>query len=284
MRNSSSHRALVPLLERARYEVIPTATDRVADLVLEHVPRDLTVTVTASPGKGLGATLDLAERLAREGYDAVPHLAARMISGRAELTEICDRLVPLGVRTVFVPAGDVDPPVGDYRAALDLLRDLPDLGSPFPHIGITGYPTSHPSIDDDLTISSMGDKLPHATHIVSNMSFDPEAIGDWLRRLRARDVRLPVLVGMPGAVEPARLLAVAARIGVGQSTRFLARNRRTALRLATPGGFDAEAFLEGLAPEVADAALGVEGLHVYTFNQLARTERWRREHLDRWRG
>ena len=39
----------------------------------EHVPAGRAVTVTASPSKGLEATLALSERLAARGYDVVPH-------------------------------------------------------------------------------------------------------------------------------------------------------------------------------------------------------------------
>ncbi|WP_219635405.1 hypothetical protein [Nocardioides ungokensis] len=74
MRNKSVARTMVRLLEQARYEVLPTGTTE--DKVLEHLPRDRTVTITASPSKGLEATLDLAERLTGHGYTTVPHLAA----------------------------------------------------------------------------------------------------------------------------------------------------------------------------------------------------------------
>jgi len=149
MRNkTASSTTTVRLLENARYEVLPTAS--IEAKLLEHVPLDRTITVTASPAKGLATTLDLAERLARHGYTAVPHLAARMIRDRAELAEICDRLAGLGITGVFVPAGDASPP-GSYPDALTLLEDLAFLGNPFSHIGITGYPESHPTITDDLT-------------------------------------------------------------------------------------------------------------------------------------
>src|SRR3954464_6415584 len=101
MRNRRHAAFLADMLSSARYEVLPTGS--VEDKVLEHVPPDRTVTVTASPAKGLESTLALTERLARQGYTAVPHLAARMVSGRAELSEIADRMVAAGVRTVFVP-------------------------------------------------------------------------------------------------------------------------------------------------------------------------------------
>ncbi len=168
---------MVRLLENARYEVLPTAS--IEDVVLEHLGTDLELTITASPSKGLEATLDLAERLTGHGYTTVPHLAARMVRDRAELSEICDRLTGKGITKVFVPAGDADPP-GGYPDSLSMLEDLADLGRPFAHVGITGYPESHPTISDDLTIQSMWDKRRYATHVVSNLTFDPDMLATWV--------------------------------------------------------------------------------------------------------
>ncbi len=278
MRNKRSRDTLVRLLTDARYEVLPTPSTE--DKVLEHVPRDRVITVTASPGKGLEATLDLAERLTGSGYAVVPHLAARMISGRGELSEICDRLVRGGVTRVFVPGGDAEP-AGDYQDAMSLLEDLTVLGRPFAHVGIAGYPESHPTITDDLTIQAMWDKRRHATHVVSNLTFDPAAIRDWIARMRARGITMPLLLGIPGPVDRTKLLAMATKIGVGESTRFLAKHKGTFARLAAPGGFTGERFLEQCAPALAPPEAFVEGLHVFTFNQVAETEAWRQGLLDR---
>ena len=280
MRNKRTTATLVRLLENARYEVLPTASTE--DKVLEHLPRDRTVTVTASPTKGLEATLDLAERLTGHGYTTVPHLAARMVSGRAELAEIAERLRGKGITSVFVPGGDAEA-VGDYPDALALLEDLRDLGSPFAHVGITGYPESHPTIHDDLTVQSMWDKRRYATHIVSNLTFDPAVVRDWVRRLRARGVAMPLLLGIPGPVERAKLLGMATRIGVGESTKFLAKNKGLFARLAAPGGFTGETFLERCAPALGEDGALVEGLHVFTFNQIGETEAWRTDMLERLR-
>src|SRR4051794_1231115 len=246
MRNKSSHvHTLTRLLEQSRYEVLPTASTE--DKVLASVPRDLTVTVTASPGKGLEATLDLAERLTGHGYAAVPHLAARMVHGRGELEEICARLTGKGISRIFVPGGDAEP-AGTYPDALALLEDLAAIGRPFSHVGITGYPESHPTIHDDLTVQSMWDKRRYATHIVSNLTFDPGVVRDWVHRLRARGVAMPLLLGIPGPVERTKLLGMATKIGVGESTKFLAKNKGLFARLAAPGGFTGESFLEKCAP------------------------------------
>jgi methylenetetrahydrofolate reductase (NADPH) len=282
MRNkAATKQSLITLLEHARYEVLPTATAE--EKVHAHVPTDVAVTVTASPSKGLGATFDLAERLGKAGYTAVPHIAARMVSGRAELEEICARLAAAGITTVFIPGGDAET-VGEYPDALALLEDLHNLGSPFPNVGITGYPESHPSIHDDLTIQSMWDKRRHATHIVSNLTFDPEVFATWLSRMRARGITLPLLVGLPGPVDRTKLLGMATKIGVGESTRFLAKNKRLFAGLAAPGGFTGERFLEDCAAAITPPSAIVEGLHVFTFNQIAETEAWRSAMIRRLRG
>lgn len=279
MRNKRHQAFLADMVTSARFEVLPTGS--VEEKVLEHLPVGRTVTVTASPAKGIEATLALTERLSRQGYAAVPHLAARMISGRDELGEICARMREAGVQTVFVPGGDQDPPAGDYASALDLLQDLAVLDNPFPEVGITGYPESHPTISDDLTVQAMWDKRRYATHVVSNLSFDPDTIRAWLDRLRARGVVMPMLLGMPGPIDRTKLLAMATRIGVGDSTRFLAKHKGTLARLAAPGGFTGERFLERCAPVLARPDAHVTGLHIYTFNQIAETEAWRRAYLDR---
>lgn len=269
------------LLEHARYEVLPTPT--VEEKVLASVPRSVPVTVTASPSMGLERTITTAERFAAEGYTVVPHLAARMVSGRSELAELVGRLRAAGVTTIFVPGGDADP-VGDYKDALSMLEDLTAMGSPFPEVGVTGYPESHPTIHDDLTVQSMWDKRKHATHVVSNLTFDPAVIKDWLHRMRLRGIGLPVLLGVPGPVDRAKLLGMATKIGVGDSTRFLAKQKGLMARLVAPGGFTGESFIEKCAPTVGEAEMRVTGLHLYTFNQVAETEAWRQDWLKRLAG
>jgi methylenetetrahydrofolate reductase (NADPH) len=280
MRNKTAVRnqALHRLLTHARYEVLPTASTE--EKVLAAVPLDVPVTVTASATKGLEATLLLSEAFAKHGYVVVPHLAARMIHDRNELTEIRDRLADAGISRVFVPGGDADA-VGDYPDAFSLLEDLTTLDKPFEQVGITGYPETHPKITDDLTVQAMWDKRRHATHVVSNLTFDAGAIKAWVGRMRGRGITMPLLLGLPGPVDRTKLLTMATKIGVGESTRFLAKNKGTFMRLAAPGGYTGESFLFACADVAARPESLIEGLHVFTFNQIAETEAWRQELLSR---
>jgi methylenetetrahydrofolate reductase (NADPH) len=274
-----SLRKVASLLAHPRYEVLPTASTE--DSVLEWVPRDVIVTVTASPAKGLEPTLELAVRLAAHGYRAVPHLSARLVKDQAHLTDIVDRLRAAGISDIFVPAGDADPPAGPFDSALALLRQLDQLGRPFPNVGVTGYPQSHPVIGDDVTIQAMWDKRQYATYLVSNLCFDPRTLRQWISRIRARGVTLPLFVGLAGPIERTRLLKMAAKAGVAESSRFLARHGEWFVRLGTPGAYSPERLLGDVSSALTAADAGVDGLHIFTFNQVQQTEQWRQELLQR---
>jgi len=249
--------------------------------VIEHVPKDIPLTVTASPGKGTWATLELAERLAGHGFGVAPHLSARLIRDRSELGEILQRLREAGIRDAFVVAGDVDEPAGKFEGAAGLLQAMSEIGHDLHEVGITGYPESHPKISDEMTIQAMYEKAPYATYIISQICFDPEVISDWARRVWARGVKLPIRVGMPGHVNRQKLVRISASIGVGESARFLKRQRNWLLKMFLPGGYSPDRLIESLKPGFADPESNIRGLHIYTFNEVETTETWRREMLER---
>jgi methylenetetrahydrofolate reductase (NADPH) len=249
--------------------------------VADWVPAGMTVTVTASPVKGLDATIELTERLVARGYRVVPHLAARSVAGDAHLRQIIGRLTAAGVDDVFVPGGDATPPAGPFDGALPLLERLGELGRPFGRVGITGYPESHPKIHDDVVIQAMWDKRRHADYIVSNVCFDPAGLARWIARIRARGVTLPLYVGLAGPAERTRLLKMAAVAGAAESARFIGRHPNWILRFWAPGGYSPDRFCDRAAAVLTAPAAGVAGLHLFTFNQLQQAERWRRAALER---
>ena len=270
---------LEALLRSPRFEVIPAPGTEPA--VAEWVPAGMTVTVTASPVKGLEPTIELTERLAGRGYRVVPHLAARSVTSDTHLAQIVERLLACGVSDVFVPGGDASHPAGPFNGALPLLERLEEMGGPFGQIGITGYPESHPKIHDDITIQAMWDKRKHATYIVSNVCFDAARLGRWIQRIRARGVTLPLYVGLAGPAERTRLLRMAAVAGASESARFITRHPGWILRFLVPGGYSPDRLLERAAAVLAAPESGVAGLHLFTFNQLREAEQWRRAALER---
>jgi methylenetetrahydrofolate reductase (NADPH) len=260
-------------LRRPRYEVFPVPG--IADEVVAHVPTEVKVAVTSSPTRGIDATLGLCEELVAAGFPVTAHVAARLVRDESHLQDILARVHAIGVRDVFAIAGDADVPAGPFEGAADLLAAMARLGHGLENLGISGYPESHPFISDETTIQVMFDKAPFATYIVSQLCLDADVIAWWIGAVRFRGVGLPIHIGIPGPIGRRKLLRIAMRIGVGESRRFARGRGGLVTRLFLRGRYGPGGLIERLAPHVANPENEVAGFHVYTFNEVATTERWR---------
>ena len=93
--------------------------------------------------------------------------------------------------------------------------------------------------------------------------------------MRDQGITLPLHLGVPGVVDPIKLIRIGSRIGVGQSLRFVAKNKRLAANFIRPGGFDPTELVRDLDSAVSDPRVNIAGLHIFTFNQVGETEEWR---------
>jgi methylenetetrahydrofolate reductase (NADPH) len=275
--SEDARRALVLLLGDPIFELLPLKS--IADQV-PHLPSGVRVSVTASPAKGMDATLDWAGQLQADGFRAIPHLSARMIPSRAELERLLARAREAGLSHAFVVGGDADEP-GEYLDGLSLLRAMAELGHPFETIGCPAYPNGHPDIPEAALAQALRDKSPFVAHVTTQMDFSADVVGRWVRARRAEGFEPDVVVGVPGVADPQKLLSIAARIGVKDAKRFLTKNLRFAVGMARSGGFyKPTGFVEALAPLAADPTARVTGLHLYTFNAVEATDGWRRSTLE----
>lgn len=273
---------LASVLERSRLEVIPMGG--IEDRVAAHIASGSTVTVTCSPAKGPDRTLGVAERLRAAGYDVVPHVSARTVRSRTHLQEILGRLGTGGPSKVFVIGGDGHDPVGPYASAFDLLEAIDGEAHGPLEIGIGGYPEGHPLIDDAVLMDELARKAPLAHHVATQICFEPAAIARWIARIRERGVELPVYLGMAGAVNRRKLIEVSLRVGVGPSVKYVSKYGGLVARLMKRGGYRPDAFVTLIEPYLANPDYGIEGFHVFTFNQVEATEAWRRGVVDSYRG
>jgi len=268
--------ALARLLSAPTFELVPlkNAMDHAAFL-----PPGARVSVTASPIKGLEATVALCEQLQAAGFQAVPHMSARMVRDREHLRHLVAWLEGVGVDRAFIVGGDAKTP-GSYPDGLSLLRELNEIGHPLAEIGIPCYPQGHPFIGDEPLLESLREKASYANYMTTQLCFDSGAIASWLAARRSEGISLPAHIGVPGVTDPYRLLAISARIGVVDTHRFLTKNIRFVARLVRSGGFfRPDALLEGLAPHIAENGTGISDLHLYTFKAVGATETWRRGYL-----
>src|SRR5699024_5991774 len=195
---------------------------------VRHLPYGTTVTVTCSPTRGVDATVELAEQVSASGYTAVPHLAARRFSSRAHVEDTVARLARAGIDDVFVVGGDGPPDgsdrAGPYARGTDLIATLAELTPDIRSVGIPCYPEGHACITAEALDQALADKSFFAGHMVTQICFNPDTIRQWLERIRARGVHIPVYIGIPGVIQRRKLMGIALRIGLGDSTRFLKKS------------------------------------------------------------
>ena len=266
--------ALARVLADPTFELIPLKNVREQAAA---IPRGATVSVTASPGTGIEATVELTIELEQAGLGAIPHLSARMIRDRAHLAELLTRFQDAGIDRAFVVGGDADEP-GEFLDGLSLLRAMADLGRLPAEVGCPCYPQGHPDIPDEALAQALRDKAPLVQYMTTQLCFDPKAIASFIAARRAEGIALPVKIGIPGVAEIPKLLSISARIGVKDASKFVLKNARFVGALLRSGGiYRPTKLVEQLAPLMASEGDGIAGLHVYTFNNVPATEAWRRE-------
>ena len=145
------------------------------------------------------------------------------------------------------------------------------------HVSFAAHPEAHPSASPATMAQSLLCKQSLLIEYgvtgsaVTQMCFNALTIKAWIRSSRQAGFNLPVILGVAGPVPSSKLLAVSARIGVGESLRFIAR-----------GGWGVAAAVSGLgrsgthdAAEIIGQLCGdVQGIHCFTFNAVADTAAW----------
>ncbi|WP_231938566.1 methylenetetrahydrofolate reductase [Arthrobacter sp. B6] len=253
------HRRLGP----TRIEIIPT--EGIVERVAATLPLTTTLTVTCLPHHGIERTMRAAVQLGVLGYKAIPHIAARSLHSRAELTGILRECNAAGIGEVFVIGGDRKKPAGIYQSALPVLEDIAQYSGGMMRAGIAGYPEGHPSVGPLDVLDNLLAKQHLATHVVTQMCFSAEKILDYAALLRREGVELPVWAGVAGAVPRTRLLSLGTQIGVGSSLKFLSRKGPLARKLLSGDRYSPDSLLARLLESPSG---NIAGIHLYSFNSL----------------
>jgi methylenetetrahydrofolate reductase (NADPH) len=203
-------------------EVIPL---KGADEEVLRVPQGSTVTITCSPKFVLDRSLEHVESALRHGFTVVPHLAARMVQDDRQLRRFVRQVTDLGVDDLYVIAGDADEANRTFTDAESILLALREFDHGLRRIGVGCYPEGHPKIADDALLEALLRKQEHADYMVSQLCFDPATLVDWLTRARHSGVALPLRIRLAAPLKTAKLAELALKIGVGQSMRYLRKQR-----------------------------------------------------------
>lgn len=268
------------LLDDYSLEITARDGDRLTEAA-PLIPAWTRVNITALGTEDPTARLALAASAHRLGLTPVAHLSARRLTSaqelRSELQALADQETSA---SVVVVGGDPRRPEGPFDSALSVIETglLPEHG--VRQVGVAGYPDGHPDIDDATLVSALQHKLAaldaqelDAT-VLTQFSFDVDAVVAWITRVRDLGVTAPVRIGVPGPTSVKRLLAFARRCGVSTSAGVARKYGLSLGNLLTTAGPDA--FVDELSGRLDAASHGDVRLHLFAFGGPQSTAEWAR--------
>jgi methylenetetrahydrofolate reductase (NADPH) len=240
------------------------------------------ISITFLPGEDYARRVEMARQIRNSGLNPIPHISARRIGTALELDTFLERLSKeAAVDSAFVIAGDLKEPRGVFADALTLIVNAQLARYGIRRVGIAGYPDGHPDISDATLWEALKlkgrwlEKEGYSYEIVTQFSFDSDAILAWLERLRQAHITAPVKIGVPGPASAKSLLKYAARCGVGASSRVMAKYGLSLTKLLSQTGPDA--LLCDLQTRLHPSLHGDVRLHFYPFGGILQTAEWARQ-------
>lgn len=245
---------------------------RTTDELLVIEPDFISVTFGAG-GSTQEGTLETVRMLKAKGIKAVPHLSC--IGNKAErILEILEQFKQMGVDRIVALRGDLPSGMGLVDNGLRYASDLVALirqhyGNDF-HIEVAAYPEMHPqaySPSDDLNHFITKVKAG-ADSAITQYFYNADAYFDFVNRLQAKGVNIPVVAGIMPITNYSQLSRFSQMCGA-EIPRWMR------LRLAEFG--DDRASIRAFGIDVVSQLCqklidnGVPGIHFYTLNQSTAT-------------
>jgi methylenetetrahydrofolate reductase (NADPH) len=260
-------------------ETTPGSAAKIADFN-ECVRPETPVYITFLPGSDFDATIALATRLRREGFDPVPHFAARSIPNLAFLENSLARLRgEADISRALLIGGAVPSPVGDFSDSMQLLEtglfDRFDIRK----IGLAAHPEGSPDISDEGIRKALRWKNEFAQrtnaslYLVTQFCFEAAPIIAWDKRLQAEGNKLPIHIGIPGLATVKTLLGHAKACGIGPSMKFITRQAMNVAKLLTVSAPDRLVY-DLAAYKASEPACGIAGVHMYPLGGLKKSADW----------
>ncbi|MBH69133.1 MAG: metFprotein [Rhodospirillaceae bacterium] len=275
----ASAKQIASILEGFSLEVTPASASKV-DRFEDFLPRGTSVNVTFLPGANIQDTIDVSQRLSLEGFNPVPHIAARNFETEYALEEFLDKLVSkANVSEVLVIAGGISKPMGPYANSMQILSSGLLEKYKIKKLGVAGHPEGSPDISSTEIHSALREKNDWAqnsnidVYIATQFCFEANPIISWEQKIRRAGNKLPIHIGLPGLATLKTLLKFAQSSGIGPSIRVLRRQSKNVAKLILIR--EPDVILSKLADSIAiDPNSLISKIHFYPFGGIAKTAAW----------
>ncbi|MEL6584374.1 MAG: methylenetetrahydrofolate reductase [Pseudomonadota bacterium] len=274
-------------LEGFSIEVMPRTAAKVEDFkaILPEGTRVYIAHIDGTPYEEMHAT---AERLVRDGFEVMPHIPARVLPSKTALEEWVAGYADLGIRQALLLGGGLTKPNGPFSDSMQLLDDGVFDRYGFTRLHVAGHPEGNPDIDPDggerevmkalRWKQDFADRSDAEFAIATQFCFEAQPVIDWVERLSAAGVTMPVHIGVAGPAKLQTLIKFAMACGVGPSIRVLKRRAMDLSKLVLP--FTPDDILRDLAAhKAANPDFGIEAVHFFPLGGIGKTAEYTSGHL-----
>ncbi|MGV3549496.1 methylenetetrahydrofolate reductase [Rhizobium sp.] len=264
-------------------EVMPRTAAKIEDF-RAILPEGTRVYVAHIEGTPIEDMIGTAKRLHEEGFDVMPHLPARGISGKAELEDWLKRYQnEAGVKQALLLGGGYASPVGAFTSSIDMIETglFDQMG--FERLHIAGHPEGNKDIDRDGSSKLVDEALmwkqdfasrtdAHVA-IATQFAFDAKSVTEWAERIQAMGVTIPIHVGVAGPTKLQTLIKFAIACGVGPSLKVLQKRAMDLSKLLVP--YEPTEVIAGLAAYKAENPNSlIEQIHVFPLGGINPSAEW----------
>lgn len=284
-RRNSAPLALDGIVGGYSIEVMPRTAAKIESF-RDLLPAGTRVYIAHIEGTQIEDMAATARRIADEGFPVMPHIPARLIADRAMLEDWLARYKgEAGVGQALLLAGGPAKPLGEFHTSIQLMET--GLFDGFTRLHVAGHPEGNSDIDPDGGSSTADAALrwkqafsartDAEMAIVTQFAFEARPVLDWIARLRASGIALPVHMGIAGPAKLQTLIKFALACGVGPSVKVLQRRAKDMSKLLTP--YEPTDVVSELALAREETGVApVEQVHFFPLGGIKNCAAWTGSH------
>lgn len=277
---------LTALLQGYSIEVMPRTAEKVDDF-RTHLAKDTRVYIAHIDGTPIEDMVATAKRIRNEGFEPMPHFAARSIPDAPTLADWIARYQgEADVKQGLILAGGIPKPHGIYASSMDLLETEMFDKAGFIHLHVAGHPEGNRDIDitGDAGVmealrwkQSFNERTDAAMAMATQFAFEAPPVIAWAERLQAEGITLPIHLGIAGPAKLQTLIKFAIACGVGASLSVLQKRAKDVTKLLLP--FEPTEIMSELATyKAANPDSLIESIHFFPLGGIKTNAAWAIQH------
>ena len=264
-------------------EVMPRTAEKIEDF-RDLLPEGTRVYIAHIDGTPIEDMVATAARLARDGYNVMPHFPARIIKDETVLADWIARYQgDANVDQALLLAGGVASPHGKFDSSMQLLETGLFDKAGFKRLHVAGHPEGNKDIDPDGSMKNVeealhwkqkfNDTTDAEMALATQFCFEAKPVIAWADALKEAGIDLPIHIGVAGPAKLQTLIKFSIACGVGASLRVLQKRAKDVTKLVLP--FEPTEFITDLAAhKAANPDFNITHVHFFPLGGIKTNANW----------